>query len=67
MEKNEIKKKLYKQNPNAKFLFMKNGIAYYYADLPEERIRFQIPFSDMGEGEFGRNMDSKYLIRWIVS
>jgi hypothetical protein len=23
MEKNEIKKKLYKQNPNAEFLFMK--------------------------------------------
>lgn len=67
MEKNVIKKELYKQNPDADFVFIKNGIAYYYADLPEERIHFQIPVSDMGEGEFKRTMDSKYLIRWIVS
>lgn len=67
MELNEIKKRLYKEKPVARFTYIKHGIAHYYTDLDESRIHFSIPISDMGEAQFDVSMDAKLLIRWIVT
>jgi hypothetical protein len=71
MEKNEVKKALYKQNPKAEFKFIRKGVAYYLTIIESEsyepvQIRFEIPVSDMGDADFEIYMESKYLIRWIV-
>jgi hypothetical protein len=66
MEKNEIKKALYKQNPEARIQFIRKGVAYYYADLEETRVHFQIPVEDMGDADFLNSMEGKLLIRWIA-
>ncbi len=70
MEKNEIKKALYKQNPKATFKFIRKGVAYYLTIIESENyepveIRFEVPVLDMGDADFEYSMDSKYLIRWI--
>ena len=69
MEKNEIKKALYKQNPKAEFKFIRKGVSYYSAIIESEsepvEIRFEVPVSDMGDADFEYLMNSKYLIRWI--
>ena len=66
MNKTELKKALYKQKPKARFTYIRKGVAYYYADLEEERVHFEIPVSDMGDADFGVEMDAKLLNRWIV-
>jgi hypothetical protein len=71
MEKNEVKKALYKQNPKAEFKFIRKGVAYYLTIIESEsyepvQIRFEIPVIDMGEADFETYMESKYLIRWIM-
>lgn len=66
MELNEIKKELYKKNPDARLTHINKGNAFYYADLKDQRVFFIIPISDMGETAFNARMDSKYLIRWIA-
>ena len=72
MEKNEIKKLLYKKNPVAKLEGIRKGLAYYscYGVKMDNdyliKINFEIPVTDMLQGDFELKMDSKYLIRWIV-
>jgi hypothetical protein len=71
MEINEIKKALYKQNPNAVFGQMQSGVAWYSAyiidpDNESYLVNFNIPFNDMGEATFYDSMPAKFLIRWIV-
>ena len=73
--KNEIKKILYKQNPKAKFSYIRKGIVYYNTIISTEnteeklsesyQISFEIPVIDMGDADFFQEMDGKYLIRWI--
>lgn len=66
MNKNEIKKALYRDKPIASFVKIKNGNAYYLASLYEcDVVWFKIPVSDMGTAEFLLMMDAKHLIRWI--
>lgn len=65
MTNTEIKKLVYKQKPQAHLQFIRIGVAYYYADLEEERIRFQIPVSDMGSTDFTPNEEAKLLLRWL--
>jgi hypothetical protein len=70
MEKNEIKKLLYKQNPKANLNYIRKGNAYYetyvldgdFSDL----INFEIPVIDMGDADFLPEMEAKYLVRWIL-
>ena len=62
----EIKKALYREKPEARLSYIRGGSAYYYADLEALRVRFEVPVSDMGDADFGPNMDAKYLIRWIA-
>lgn len=66
MNLTEIKKELYKTNPDARMTHVNKGNAFYYADLKDERVYFIIPVSDMGDTSFNVRMDSKYLIRWIA-
>jgi hypothetical protein len=63
MDKNEIKKLLYKGDYYAKLDYIRKGIAYYA--LKELLVAFQIPVSDMGEADFFPSMEAKLLIRWL--
>lgn len=65
MNKIEIKKALYKQNPTAKFGFIQNGTAYYTAYTTDYKLEFEIPIKDMGEGKFATEEPAKLLIRWL--
>lgn len=75
MNKNEIKKALYKQNPKAELLYIRQGIAIYDATIKEceepiikyKTILFEVPVSDMGSADFFPEMEGKHLIRWIVN
>lgn len=66
MELNEIKKAILRQKPQARLSYIRKGSAYYYADLSEMRVRFEIPVSDMGDADFGATMEAKLLNRWII-
>lgn len=63
----EIKKELYKQKPDANIRYIRGGIAYYYADLVQQRVYFEIPVSDMGDADFLPRMEAKLLPRWLVN
>lgn len=63
----EIKKRFYKEKPTAIFKFIRMGVAYYYTDLSDMRVEFEIPVDDMGEADFSSTMEAKYLNRWIVT
>jgi hypothetical protein len=75
MEKNEIRKALYKQNPIAKLTYIRKGKAYYSAAVRDESkpipttrfVNFEIPVEDMGDADFSVEMESKILQRWIMS
>jgi hypothetical protein len=59
---------LYRKNPDAEFMYIYNGIAYYYTDIADidERIYFHIPIKDIGDTYFNRRMEAKLLIKWAV-
>ena len=69
MEKNEIKKALYKQKPIATLLFIRKEVAYYTASVEMDdanyAIRFEVPVNDMGDADYFPEMDAKLLIRYI--
>lgn len=66
MEKVEIKKALYKQKPEARIMYIRKGVVYYYADLEEKRVHFEIPVDDMGDADFLPKMEAKLLNRWLI-
>lgn len=74
MEKNDIKKALYKQNPEATLFQIRKGVAYYDTVIRIEEepviksktIIFEVPVIDMGDADFLPTMEAKLLIRWIV-
>jgi hypothetical protein len=71
MEKNDIKKLLYKQNPVAKFLYVRKGNAYYDTTVEDTTlgsvyIQFEVPVNDMGDADFLPIMEAKFLNRWIL-
>jgi hypothetical protein len=74
MEKNEIKKELYRQKPEAELLYIRKGIAHYDTKIriKEEPIIqfktlfFEVPVSDMGDADLLPKMDAKLLIRYLV-
>ncbi len=66
MEKNEIKKALYREKPIARFIMIRQGNAYYCTTLKDgSTIPFIIPITDMGDADFSARMDAKLLNRWI--
>lgn len=67
MELNEIKKALYKDNPQAQLISIQKGSAYYSCIVGiSDYIMFEVPIADMGDAAFYSKMDSKLLIRYIV-
>jgi hypothetical protein len=66
MEKNEIKKLLYKENPKAILTYIRERKAYYISKVNDQTINFEIPVEDMGTADFLPEMDSKLLNRWIL-
>ena len=67
MNKNEIKKELYKQKPTAIFIMVRKSVAYYTTTLSNgEVVNFQVPCKDMGDADFMDVMDAKLLIRYLV-
>jgi hypothetical protein len=67
MEKNEIKKALYRQKPTAKLSMIRKSVAYYSTVLENsEVLQFEIPVSDMGDADLLLEMEGKLLIRWLV-
>lgn len=71
MEKNEIKKELYRKKPMATLKFIKKGVAHYFTVLninriDSEYVRFEVPVNDMGDADFYPRMDAKLLIRYLV-
>lgn len=65
MEITEIKKELYKQKPKAYLKYIRKGVAFYYADLQQEVVYFEVPVNDMGNSDFTPIIDAKLLCRWI--
>jgi hypothetical protein len=69
MDKNTIKKELYKQKPLAQFHYTYDGFKYYFCFLNlngiEEEIYFRIPLSDCAE-TLTDEIQAHFLIRWLV-
>ena len=75
MEKNEIKKALYRQKPIAKKSGERipldgSGVdSYGYKTTLDDGtvLHFLVPVKDMGDATFYDEMDAKLLIRWLVA
>lgn len=69
MEKNEIKKALYKVSPKAELINVTKERLFYMTKIKveeeEKRIRFFIPLGDIEDAKFEWLMDAKLLIRWL--
>lgn len=67
MEKNEVKKDLYKEDPVAILERIVGGVAYYKTHILSGAydVLFAVPVGDMGEASFYREMSAKLLIRYI--
>ena len=65
----EVKKLVYKQQPNASLYDLHLGTACYTASIEIDQIttaiRFDIPVTDMGDGRFYPEMEAKFLLRWL--
>lgn len=66
MEKNEVRKVLYKEKPVAKFDYIRKGLSFYSAESSMGKLRFEIPVSDMGDADFLPEMEAQYLFRWFA-
>ena len=69
MDKNTIKKEIFKQKPIAEFGYMANGFKNYSClliiDDTEEEITFRIPLSDCPE-TLTDETEAQLLIRWLT-
>lgn len=63
MNKNEIKKLLYKEKPMAQFMESVNGFQWYTADLSVGTVAFKIPTEEAGT--FSGQEPAQLLIRWL--
>jgi hypothetical protein len=67
-EKIEAMKVLCRLQPEAKLLFIRQGVAYYEAVIDSDTtMDFQIPVSDMGDTDFHAIMNAKLFARWFVA
>ena len=67
MNKNEIKKALYKEKPIAlKQIVLEEDTWIYYTELSDKTgVQFIVPVQDMGDKLFGDEEPAQLLIRWI--
>ena len=67
MNKNDIKKEVYKQKPKAILKFIRKSVAYYYSKLEDGTLlTFEVPVDDMGDADFFVGMDAKLMLRWLT-
>ena len=70
MEKNDIKKWLYKNKPTADLIQVTKDYLNYVVHLKDEEtslvVRILIPLSDIGDASFFPKMESQLLIRWLI-
>lgn len=71
METNDVKKALYRQNPEAQLIRVRRGKLYYSCSFIDESnvnwLTFEIPFADMGDADFLPIMPAKLLVRWLIN
>lgn len=65
MEKNEIKKLLYRLNPEAELMNITKDRIFYITKIEDRTLRFFIPLGDIGDAKFEWQMEAKLLIRWL--
>ena len=65
MEKNEIKKALYKENPMAVLHNVRKDGLFYTTGFGATLVSFLIPLGEIGEVIWEARMPAKLLIRWI--
>lgn len=76
MTKDQIKKALYREKPEAKLLYIKkNGIHYrtfinvmVSENITEETasVFFKVPLEDLGDAEWLASMPSQLLLRYLI-
>lgn len=70
MNKNEIKKALYKEKPEAHAYDVQSELSgtvarVYKSNCSLGEIKFSVPFKEMGEREFDLRLPAQLLIRWL--
>lgn len=65
MEKNELKKILYREKPLAQLDFIRKGKVYYSCVVNDIHMTFEVPVSDMGDADLFPTMDAHLLIRYL--
>ena len=65
MNKNELKKTLYKEKPQAILLYIKGKAVWYEAKVGEISVLFSVPLDDVGDAEFLPIMQAQLLIRYL--
>lgn len=65
MEKNELKKILYREKPVAYLDFIRKGKVYYRCVVNDIHMSFEVPFEDMGDADYFPTMDAHLLIRYL--
>lgn len=67
MELNEIKKVLYRENPPAHLASVRKDGILYVSLWHELTFNFVVPLDELGETIWSPRMDSKLLIRYLLS
>lgn len=72
MEKNDIKKALYREKPEAKFRFhddgsvARKGVVLYESELDGgHKVLFEVKVADMGDAPLHQIMEGHLLIRYL--
>jgi hypothetical protein len=64
--KNEIKKRLYKEKPIAVFHEIRKDGIMYTTFFGADTVTFLVPLTEVGEVVWGREIDAQLLIRYIL-
>ena len=65
MEKNELKKILYRVKPLAHLLYIRKGKVYYSCVVNDIHMSFEVPVEDMGDADYFPTMNAHLLIRYL--
>lgn len=65
IDKNEIKKILYKEKPIANRIAKVDGGYIYSTETSIGEVKFIIPYKEMGMTPFDQEMSAQLLIRWL--
>jgi hypothetical protein len=66
MDKNTIKKTLYKEQPKAYLYSVRKDGLLYTTGFGNDTMTFIVPLNEVGEVVWQREMEAKHLIRYLV-